>query len=45
MSNAIPLKNQVIWLTGASSGIGEALAENLAPLCTHLYISARSAEK
>lgn len=45
MSNALSLRNQVIWLTGASSGIGEALVEHLAPLCTHLYISARTAEK
>lgn len=45
MKDAIPLENQIIWLTGASSGIGEALAKHLAPRCDHLYISARSAEK
>lgn len=45
MSRTLPLSQQVIWLTGASSGIGEALTRHLAPLCRHLYISARSIDK
>lgn len=44
MSRGIELQDQVIWLTGASSGIGEALARQLAPLCRHLFITARTAD-
>lgn len=44
MSRGIELQDQVIWLTGASSGIGEALARQLAPLCRHLFITARSGD-
>ena len=45
MTKAPPLSQQVIWLTGASSGIGEALADELAPRCKALIISARSEDK
>lgn len=38
------LKNKVVWLTGASSGIGEALALRLARTGCRLVISARRAE-
>lgn len=34
---------QIIWLTGASSGIGEALVHALQSECRHLIISARNA--
>ena len=37
-----PLARQVIWLTGASSGIGEALARALASRCQQLIITARN---
>ena len=39
------LSQQVIWLTGASSGIGEALVKPLAEQCKALIISARNQEK
>lgn len=42
---APPLSQQVIWLTGASSGIGEALVKPLAQQCHHLIITARNLEK
>ena len=45
MTQALPLSEQVVWLTGASSGIGEALTDELAPRCKALFISARSEEK
>ena len=38
------LNKQVIWLTGASSGIGEALVKPLAEQCQQLVISARNHE-
>lgn len=41
----MPLKQQSIWLVGASSGIGEALVAELQPRCRQLYISARSEDK
>ncbi|ASP38670.1 short-chain dehydrogenase [Bacterioplanes sanyensis] len=43
--SGLALQQQTIWLTGASSGIGEALAKALQPLCKHLYVSARSEDK
>jgi short-subunit dehydrogenase len=39
------LKNQVIWVTGASSGIGEALVYELARKDARLIISARRKEE
>lgn len=45
MNTAPDLAKQVIWLTGASSGIGEALISTLSSQCETLYISARSADK
>jgi dehydrogenase/reductase SDR family member 7B len=39
-----PLKNKVVWLTGASSGIGESLAQALSRQGAHLILSARRLE-
>ena len=36
---------EVIWVTGASSGIGEALAKELGKYPVKLALSARSEEK
>lgn len=40
----VVMADQVIWLTGASSGIGAALVHALQAQCRHLVITARSAE-
>ncbi|MBA3706508.1 MAG: SDR family NAD(P)-dependent oxidoreductase, partial [Bacteroidetes bacterium] len=39
------LKNRVIWITGASSGIGEALAYACADEGAQIIISARREEE
>lgn len=36
------LKNKIIWITGASSGIGEELAKQCAALGAHVVLSSRS---
>ncbi len=38
-------KDKVVWITGASSGIGEGLARALAALSSKVVISARNAEE
>ena len=40
-----PFKNKTIWIVGASSGIGRALAENLSTQGEHLILSSRNEEK
>lgn len=38
-------KDQVVWITGASSGIGEQIALNLSKYGAKLVLSARSKDK
>lgn len=38
-------KDKVVWITGASSGIGEQIALNLSKYGTKLVLSARSNDK
>ena len=40
-----PLSEQIIWLTGASSGIGAALVHGLSKRCQWLIISARNSDR
>lgn len=42
MNTTIAMSDQVVWLTGASSGIGAALVHQLQAECHHLVISARN---
>lgn len=39
------LSGRTVWVTGATSGIGKALAIRIAPLCRRLIISARRTEE
>lgn len=39
------ISNKIIWVTGASSGIGWAVVEKLAQQKNQIFVSARSAEK
>ncbi len=45
MSDGQMYGNKVVWITGASSGIGETLAKKLAPLGCRLILSARRKEE
>ena len=38
-------ENKVIWVTGASSGIGRALVIALSSIDCHMFITSRSQEK
>ena len=38
-------ENKVVWITGASSGLGLALAELLVANCEHVFVTARSKDK
>ena len=44
-SQTSPLQGQVAIITGASQGIGQAIAHHLAPLGVHLVLCARNVEK
>ena len=41
MSKAISLDSKVVWITGASSGLGKALAKECALQGAHVILSAR----
>ncbi len=45
LQNYIQMKNKVVIITGASSGIGLALAKSFAKQGAHLALAARSADK
>ena len=41
----IEFKNKTVWITGASSGIGKALAVNLSTLGANIVLSSRKKEE
>ncbi|MCW9016766.1 MAG: SDR family oxidoreductase, partial [Kangiellaceae bacterium] len=38
-------ENKIVWITGASSGLGFALAEEMVATCEHLFVTARNQDK
>jgi short-subunit dehydrogenase len=45
MNNPLPFSGKIVWITGASSGIGEALSYEFSRLGATLILSSRNANK